>query len=96
MNAFLIQIMPLVLIVGIFYALVVMPEKKRRRKLQELIDNLKVGDKVITTGGLYGTILTVRDTSLVIRSDQSKLEIARSAVVSLQTESGEGQAVAAR
>jgi preprotein translocase subunit YajC len=96
MNAFLIQIMPLVLIVGIFYALVVMPEKKRRRKLQELIDNLKVGDKVITTGGLYGTILTVRDTSLVIRSDQSKLEIARSAVVGLQTEAGEGQAVAAR
>jgi preprotein translocase subunit YajC len=96
MSAFVTSILPLLLIMGIFYVLIILPERRRRKKLQELIDNIKVGDKVVTTGGIYGTVLSIRDTTLVIRSDQSKLEIARSAVTGLQAEGGESQAVATR
>jgi preprotein translocase subunit YajC len=79
----LVQFVPLVAIFAIFYFLMIRPEKKRRRALQDLIANLKIGDKVVTSGGIHGTVLSLRDDSLVIRSDQSRLEIARSAVVGL-------------
>ncbi len=81
-------LMPLVLIMVIFYVLIILPERKRRKKLQELINNLKVGDKVVTSGGIYGTILSLRDDRLIIKSDQAKLEISRNAVAGLQTEAG--------
>jgi preprotein translocase subunit YajC len=82
-NAFL-SFVPLLLILLIFYLLIILPERRRRKKLQELIANLKVGDKIVTTGGIYGTIISVRDETLVVRSDQSRLEIARNAVIGLQ------------
>ncbi|RMG45873.1 MAG: preprotein translocase subunit YajC [Acidobacteria bacterium] len=81
-------LMPLVLIMVIFYVLIILPERKRRKKLQELINNLKVGDKVVTSGGIYGTILSLRDDRLIIKSDQAKLEISRNAVAGLQAEAG--------
>jgi len=88
------QLVPLLLIFVIFYFLIILPERKRRKKLQELIHNLKVGDKVITSGGICGTVLSLRDDRLIIRSDQAKLEISRSAVAGLQAEPGQGQASA--
>lgn len=87
-------LIPLLLIFLIFYVLIILPERRRRKKLQELIDNLKVGDKVITASGIYGTILSLRDDRLIIRSDQSKLEISRQAVSGLQAEAGQEQASA--
>jgi preprotein translocase subunit YajC len=91
MSAFT-GLIPLLLIFGIFYLLIILPEQKRRRKLQELINSLKVGDKVVTSGGIYGTVLNLRDDRLIIRSDQTRLEIARSAVAGLQVEPGQEQA----
>ncbi len=82
-NAFL-SLIPLLLIFLVFYVLIILPERRRRKKLQELIANLKVGDKIVTTGGIYGTIISLRDETLVVRSDQSRLEIARNAVIGLQ------------
>jgi preprotein translocase subunit YajC len=78
---------PMILIFVVFYFLVITPQKKRQRELQEIVSNLKAGDRVVTSGGIIGTITAVRDTSLLIRSaDKSMLEITRSAVVGLQTE----------
>lgn len=78
---FLVQILPFLLIFGVFYVLIIMPQRKKQRALQETISSLKAGDKVVTTGGIIGTVTVVRDTSLLIRSaDKSILEIARSAV----------------
>jgi len=82
-NAFL-SLVPLLLIFLVFYVLIILPERRRRKKLQELIANLKVGDKIVTTGGIYGTIISLREDTLVVRSDQSRLEIARNAVIGLQ------------
>ena len=80
-------LLPMILIIGVFYMLLIRPQQKRQRQLQETIAQLKAGDRVVTTGGVIGTITTVRDTSFLIRSaDKSILEIARSAVAGIQEE----------
>lgn len=78
------QLLPIVLIIAVFYVLLIRPQQKRQRQLQETISSLKIGDRVITTGGIIGVITTVRDTSFLIRSaDKSILEIARSAIADI-------------
>jgi preprotein translocase subunit YajC len=78
-------LLPMLLIIGVFYILLIRPQQKRQRELQEIISQLKTGDRVVTTGGIIGTITSVRDTSLLIRSaDKSILEISRSAVAGIQ------------
>src|ERR671912_837136 len=81
------QLLPIILIIGVFYFLLIRPQQKRQRQLQETISNLKTGDRIVTTGGIIGVIITVRDTSFLIRSaDKSILEIARSAVAGIDEE----------
>jgi len=72
--------LPMILIFGVFYLLLIRPQQKKQRQLQATIAELKAGDKVVTTGGIIGTITVVRDTSFLIRSDKSIMEIARTAV----------------
>lgn len=80
-------LVPMLLIIGVFYMLLIRPQQKRQRELQETISQLKTGDRVVTTGGVIGTITSVRDTSFMIRSgEKSILEIARSAVAGIQEE----------
>ena len=82
------QLLPIVLIIAVFYVLLIRPQQKRQRQLQETIATLKIGDRVVTTGGIIGVITTVRDTSFLIRSaDKSILEIARSAIAGIDEES---------
>jgi preprotein translocase subunit YajC len=83
----LIQLMPILLIILVFYFLIIRPQQRRQRQLQETISNLKIGDRIVTTGGVIGVITTVRDTSFLIRSaDKSILEIARSAIAGIDDE----------
>lgn len=78
---FLVAILPWLLIFGVFYVLLILPQRKRQRELQETIASLKAGDRIVTTGGIIGTITSVRETSLLLRSaDKSILEVSRSAV----------------
>jgi preprotein translocase subunit YajC len=85
------QLLPLVLILVVFYVLLIRPQQKRHRQLQETIASLKIGDRVITNGGIIGVITTVRDTSFIIRSaDKSIIEIARSAIADLDREPEKG------
>src|SRR6267142_4040801 len=80
-------LVPMLLIIAVFYVLLIRPQQKRQRELQETISQLKTGDRVVTTGGIIGIITTVRDTSFLIRSaDKSILEIARSAVAGIEEE----------
>jgi preprotein translocase subunit YajC len=80
-------LVPMLLIIGVFYMLLIRPQQKRQRELQETISQLKAGDRIVTTGGIIGTITTVRDASFLIRSgDKSILEIARSAVAGIDEE----------
>jgi len=80
-------LVPMLLIFGVFYLLLIRPQQKKQRQLQATIAELKTGDKVVTTGGVIGVITAVRDTSFLIRSaDKSILEIARSAVAGVDSE----------
>ena len=75
-------LLPFVFIFGIFYFLVILPQKKQKQQLQEMIDQLKINDEIVTNGGVIGKIKEVRDTSYIIQSaEKSLLEIGKSAVV---------------
>ena len=80
-------LMPFLLIFGVFYFLIIVPQRRRQKELQSMIAALEAGDRIVTTGGIIATVTAVRDTTLLVRSaDKSILEIARSAVAGLQTE----------
>ena len=84
------QFLPIIVIIGVFYFLLIRPQQRRQKLLQETIANLKIGDRVVTTGGIVGVITAVRDTSFYIRSaDKSILEIARTAVAGIDEEGKE-------
>lgn len=83
--------LPLIIIMGIFYVLLILPAQRRNKKTQQMINSLKNGDKVITTGGIYGTIVGLEGDSIQLRiADQVKVKVLRSAVSGLQPESKEG------
>ncbi len=86
-GSLFLNLMPIFLIFGVFYFLLIVPQRKKQRELQETISKLKAGDQIVTTGGIIATITAVRDTTLLIRSaDKSILEISRSAVAGLRGE----------
>jgi preprotein translocase subunit YajC len=72
-------------IIGIFYLLVFLPAQRQRKKLQTMVDSLKAGDKVITSGGIYGTIVGFKDDRIQLRiADNVKIELSRNAITALQ------------
>jgi len=79
------SLLPMILIFAIFYFLIIMPQRKRQKQLQDMIASLKIGDKIITTGGIYGTVAGLKDDTLILRiAEHVKIEVARSAVAALQ------------
>src|SRR5580658_156867 len=76
---------PLVVIMIIFYVLLIMPAQRRQKKTQQMLGALKNGDKVVTNGGLYGTIVGLDDETLQLRiADNVKVKVVRSAVAGVQ------------
>jgi preprotein translocase subunit YajC len=83
-------ILPIILIMVIFYVLLILPAQKRQKKVASMLSELKNGDKVITTGGVYGTIVGIEDDAIQLRiADQVKIKVLRSAVGGLQPENKE-------
>jgi preprotein translocase subunit YajC len=86
----LLQLLPILAIMGIFYVLLILPAQRRQKKTQEMINALKNGDKVITNGGLFGTIVGIEGDSIQLRiADQVKVKVLRSAVSGLQPDGKE-------
>ena len=80
-------LIPMLLVFGVFYLLLIRPQQRKQRELQATIAELKTGDRVVTTGGVIGTITAVRPTSFLIRSgEKSILEIARTSVAGVDSE----------
>ncbi len=80
-EALIVQFLPIIAIIAIFYFLVIAPANKQRKKTQEMLGNLKKGDRVITSGGIYGTIQGFdNDTVFLKISDSVKIRIQRSAI----------------
>jgi len=78
---------PLIFIFGIFYFLLIMPQQRRQKKWQAMLNELKTGDKIVTTGGLRGTIVAIKDDYLHLRvpPDNLRIEVSRGSVASVTT-----------
>ena len=81
----------LLLMVGVFavfYVLLILPQQRRQKKWQAMLATIKSGDRVTTSGGLKGTVLSMKDDAIVLRvpPDNIKIEVVKSSIVSLTTE----------
>lgn len=89
LTKFLGGFMPILLIALIFYLLIFLPMRRRQKNLEQLIANLKNGDKVVTNSGIYGTIAGIKENTFLLKvADQIKIEVAKNAIASLQTTPG--------
>jgi len=83
----LVAFLPLVIIMVIFYVLLILPAQRRQKKTQAMLNALKNGDKVVTSGGLYGTIVGLEPDAVQLRiAEQVKVRVARSAIADIQSE----------
>lgn len=84
----LMMVLPLVLMVGIFYFLILRPEKKRNKEMQEMLNNIQVADEVVTTGGIIGRVLSVKEDTVLIEtgSDRTKIRVLKSAIARNNTQ----------
>ena len=78
---------PLIFIFAIFYFLLIMPQQRRQKKWQQMLNDLKTGDKVVTSGGLRGTVIALKDDHLHLRvpPDNLRIEVSRASIVSVGT-----------
>ncbi|MBU4267716.1 MAG: preprotein translocase subunit YajC [Acidobacteria bacterium] len=86
----LVQLIPFVVIFGIFYLLIIMPARKKQKQHQNMISSLKGGERIITAGGVYGTVTRVMDDRFEIQVDgNTKLQITKSSISSVLEVGGE-------
>jgi len=81
----LVQLIPFALVLAIFYFVILLPMRRRQKKVQEFLAGLKAGDRVITSGGLYGTIAKLGEQSVHLQIAQNvRIEVSRAAIVGYQ------------
>ena len=78
---------PMILMFGMLYFVLILPQQRRQKKWQQVINGLKAGDKVVTTGGLRGTIVALKDDSIHLRvpPDNLRIEVSKASVASVTT-----------
>ncbi len=75
------QLIPFVLVLGIFYFIILLPMKRKQAKVQEFLDTLKVGDRVVTTGGIYGQVTRLGGDVIQIQiADKVRIDVSRAAI----------------
>jgi preprotein translocase subunit YajC len=81
----LVQLIPFALVLGIFYFVILLPMKKRQKKVQEFLSALKVGDKVVTSGGIYGSIAKMSEDAVQLQiAPNVRVDVSRAAIVGYQ------------
>jgi len=81
----LVQLIPFALVLAIFYFVILLPMKKKQKKVQEFLDALKVGDKVVTTGGLFGSIAKINEQVVQLQvAPNVRVDISKAAIVGYQ------------
>lgn len=81
------MLIPMVLVFVLFYFLIIVPQRKRQKAVDEMLNNLKAGDKVVTSGGIYGQIISVREDNRTVQlkiAENVRIEVARSAISGIQ------------
>ena len=85
----LFQLLPFIIIFVIFYLLLFLPMRRRQKKHQEMLSKLTKGDRIVTSGGIFGTVLAVDNDVLTLKiADNVKIQVARSAVAGLAKDAG--------
>jgi len=85
--AIFVQVLPILAVVAIWYFVVIAPASKQRRQTQQMLSSLKKGDRVLTSGGIYGTVQSVEPDSVQLRiAENVKVKVARSSVASVVNE----------
>jgi preprotein translocase subunit YajC len=80
-----VQLIPIALVFAIFYFIILLPTKRRQKRLQEFLDTLKVGDKVVTSGGIYGSVTKVNGQTVQLQiAEKVRIELSRNAIVGYQ------------
>lgn len=75
------SLLPFILIIFVFYFLILRPQQKRQKERKKLLESIAKGDKVITSGGIYGTVEGVEDKTVLLKiSDNTKIKVERSAI----------------
>ena len=77
---FWVNMVPLVLLMVMLYVIMIRPQQKKAREHNDLLSRLKIGDKIVTTGGIVGTVVSLKDKNVAIRSADTKMEILKSAI----------------
>ena len=81
----LVSLLPIVLIFVVFYFLLIRPQKKQQEEHKKMIQAVNKNDEIITSGGVHGTVVNLKDTTVIVRVDDNvKLEIQRSAIASIK------------
>jgi preprotein translocase subunit YajC len=76
------QLIPLILVVVVFYFFMIRPQTKKQKELKKFRENLKAGDKVVTIGGIHGKILEVAESTVLVSSEGTKIRLEKSAIAS--------------
>lgn len=86
----IVTFLPFIAIIAIFYFLIIRPQSRKQKETQKMLSALKKGDKVVTVGGIHGTIQSVKEQSIIVKVDDNvKIEFSRSAVSSIVSQSKE-------
>jgi len=90
MNPIQSQLITIVLIIGVFYFLLIRPQKKAQEEHKKMLASLKKNDEIITTGGIHGTIANVKDATITLKVDDNvKIEVSKSSVASVKRKASE-------
>jgi preprotein translocase subunit YajC len=77
--------LPMIIVMGIFYVMLILPQQRQRKKTQAMLAALKNGDKVVTSSGIYGTVNGIDGDTIILKiADQVKIRIARSAIAQVE------------
>ena len=86
----IVSLMPVIFIFIIFYFLLIRPQKKAQDELKKMIAGLKKNDEVVTTGGMHGTIVNIKDTTITLKIDDNvKVDVEKSCVVKMKRKASE-------
>lgn len=86
-NSGLISFLPLILIIVVFWFFMIRPQMKRQKELRNFRDSLKTGDKIVTTGGIYGKVLEIGDYYIIMEVEgKNRLKIDKSAIIKDMTD----------
>src|SRR6185503_12416892 len=83
------SLVPLVLLIVVFYFALIRPQQKKQKEHAQLLKGVRPGDKIVTTGGIVGVIVSVKEKTISIRSADAKFEITKAAVAEITERSGE-------